>query len=100
MSCLGLPLPACWKIKPVVAKAVFVITLGGSHGRLAHGKSGQGATETMETPCSPLLSHPGPAVVCTLPACPPLAIQSSAQESQGLRQLPMRRRRGLGLTIS
>ena len=50
------PLPICWKIWPVVAKVVFLVTVGCSHGGLAQGKSQQGATETMITPHTPLLS--------------------------------------------
>lgn len=45
---LRLLLPICWKIWPVAAKVVFLITVGCSHGGLAQGKSQQGATDTMD----------------------------------------------------
>lgn len=40
-SSLELPLYACWKIWPMIAKAVFLITMGCSNGSLTQDKSEQ-----------------------------------------------------------
>lgn len=75
---LRLLLPICWKIWPVAAKVVFLITVGCSHGGLAQGKSQQGATETMTT----TTHSSGPAVVCTPHSAQPSVTYGLAQGPQ------------------